>query len=159
MGIDATEIAAINSGNNYFNRFQYFDVDTHNETVYNKVYAIFAKRIAFVLEQCQRVAAAVQNSLRENNFTIVLSGDHSSALGTMSGVKAHDPKKRLGVVWIDAHADLHSPFTTPSGNVHGMPLAAALGEDNLENQKNEVTVHTQNIWRRLKNIGTEGPNY
>lgn len=157
MGIDAIEIAAINSGNKYFTRFDYCDVDTDNESVYNKVKAKFAKRIAFVQEQCQRVSDAVHNSLQEGNFTIVLSGDHSSALGTISGVKANFPEKRLGVVWIDAHADLHSPFTTPSGNVHGMPLAAALGIDNSENQKNEVPKETENTWTQLKNIGTEGP--
>lgn len=156
MGIDAIEIAAINSGNNYFTRFQYSDVETHNKTVYNKVNVKYAKRIAFVNEQCQRVSRTVQNSLKKDNFTIVLSGDHSSSLGTISGIKANYPEKRLGVVWIDAHADLHSPYTTPSGNVHGMPLAAALGEDNSENQINEVTQHTQNIWKQLKNIGTEG---
>jgi arginase len=157
MGIDAIEIAAINSGNNYFTRFDYCDVDTDNESVYNKVKAKFAKRIAFVQEQCQRVSTSVQDSLQKDHFTIVLSGDHSSALGTISGVKANFPEQRLGVVWIDAHADLHSPFTTPSGNVHGMPLAAALGIDNSENQTNEVPGDTQKIWEQLKNIGTEGP--
>ena len=155
MGVDAIEVAAINVGNNYFTRFDYSDVETHNETVYNKVNAIFAKRIAFVHEQCKRVSVAVQNALKDNHFTVVLSGDHSSALGTISGIKANYPEKRLGVVWIDAHADLHSPFTTPSGNVHGMPLAAALGEDNLDNQSNEVTEHTEGVWEDLKNIGTK----
>ncbi|MDB4439073.1 arginase [bacterium] len=157
MGIDAIEIAAINSGNNYFNNFPYSDVESHNESIYKKEKALFAKRIEFVREQCQRVSDAVQNSLKEDNFTIVISGDHSSALGTLSGVKANYPKKRMGVVWIDAHADIHSPFTTPSGNIHGMPLAAALGKDNLDNQVNEVTDHTQSIWKQLKNIGVEGP--
>lgn len=157
MGIDAIEIAAINSGNNYFARFPFTDVESHNESIYNKVNAIFAKRIANVVEQCQRVSDAVKNSLSENYFPIVLSGDHSSALGTLSGVKAQYPDKRVGAIWIDAHADLHSPFTTPSGNVHGMPLAAALGEDNLKNKRNGVTDHTQKIWTQLKNIGVEGP--
>jgi arginase len=60
------------------------------------------------------------------------------SLGTISGIKAVYPTKSFGVVWIDAHADLHSPYTSPSGNIHGMPLSAALGEDNLDCQINEI---------------------
>lgn len=154
MGIDALEIAAINAGNNYFNRFPYLDVATDNESVYAKVVVQFAKRITHVVEQCTRVSAAVKSVLDEGHFPIVLSGDHSSALGSLSGVKAHDPAKRLGVVWIDAHADLHSPYTTPSGNVHGMPLAAALGIDNLDYRVNEVSSASVRQWEKLKKVGT-----
>ncbi len=156
MGIDAIEVAAINANNDYFTRFKYIDLDTDNETVYNKVNALFAKRIEKVREQCERVSDAVEKSLNDGNFTIVLSGDHSSALGTISGVKAAFPNDHIGVVWIDAHSDLHSPFTTPSGNVHGMPLAAALNNDNIEYQINEVSNSTQTIWKHLQNIGIAG---
>ncbi len=157
MGIDAIEIAAINAQNNYFTRFPFVDVRTHNETVYDKVNTTFAKRITHVREQCQRVSDAVEQALSEGYFPVVLSGDHSSALGTLSGIKAHSPKERLGAIWIDAHADLHSPYTSPSGNVHGMPLTAALGIDNQENQINEVVPQTVEEWDRLKNIGIDGP--
>lgn len=157
MGIDAIEIAAINQKNDYFNRYDHLDVETHNESIYNKVQAQYAKRIAFVVEQCNRVAEAVKMTLSENNFPIVLSGDHSSALGTISGVKSAFPDKNLAVIWIDAHADLHSPFTTPSGNVHGMPLAAALNEDNLEDGTNEVASDTREMWEQWKSVGVEGP--
>ncbi len=157
MGIDAIEIAAINQNSDYFIKYPYMDVDTHNETVYNKVKTTFAKRINHVRIQCERVAKAVSDTLILEQFPIVLSGDHSSALGTISGIKAAYPDKRLGVVWIDAHGDLHSPYTSPSGNVHGMPLAAALGEDNTEFLQNVVVDHTLDDWERLKNIGTEGP--
>lgn len=157
MGIDALEVAAINSGNDYFIRFPSLDVETDNESVYSKVKAIFAKRIAFVEEHCERVAEAVKTTIQKKHFPIILSGDHSSALGTVSGVKAAFPEKRVGVVWIDAHADLHSPFTTPSGNVHGMPLAAALAEDNREYQINVVTDGTKAVWEQLKNVAVEGP--
>ena len=132
LGIDAIEIAAINCGSDYFNRYTYCDVETENEVVYEKQKAPFAKRINKVLTVCTRLSEAVKLSLSENNFPLVLSGDHSSALGTISGIKTAFPEKRLGVVWIDAHADIHSPYTTPSGNVHGMPLAAALADDNLD---------------------------
>lgn len=159
MGIDAIEIAAINSDNDYFTRFPFVDVQTHNEAIYNKVKTTFAKRIGFVREQCERVSQALQDALGEQHFPIILSGDHSSALGTMSGIKAHFKNQRLGIVWIDAHADMHSPYTTPSGNVHGMPLAAALGEDNLKNQVNEVTGIAKEEWENMKNIGVPGPKF
>ena len=156
LGIDAIEIAAINKGNQYFNQYEYEDVETHNESVYDKENNSFAKRVMHVLEQCTRVSKAVKKNLEKDFFPLVLSGDHSSALGTISGVKAAFPEKKLGVIWIDAHADLHSPYTSPSGNIHGMPLAAALNMDNLDCQINEVTGDTEKCWKALKNIGVSG---
>ena len=156
LGIDALEIAAINTGNDYFNRYSFVDVPTSNETIYHKNTNTFAKRIEHVAEQCERVAAAVQASLVAGNFPVILSGDHSSALGTISGIKAAFPQKKLGVIWIDAHADMHSPHTSPSGNIHGMPLAAALADDNLECQINQPEPNTVDQWQRMKNIGIPG---
>ncbi len=153
MGIDAIEIAAINQNNDYFNRHLFQDVETHNETIYNKNNNTFAKRIEHVVEQCQRVAEAVCENLTQGFFPIVLSGDHSSALGTISGIKKALPHQQIGVIWLDAHADLHSPFTSPSGNIHGMPLAAALGFDNLDCKINEPGDITIGHWNNLKNIG------
>lgn len=154
MGIDAIEIAAINANNNYFTQFDFEDVDTENESIYNKVKNSFGKRIEHVVQQCTRVSNAVQSNLNNAFFPLVISGDHSSALGTISGIKAAYPNKKLGVVWIDAHADIHSPYTSPSGNVHGMPLAAAMGEDNLDCKINTITKETKTFWEAMKNIGT-----
>ncbi len=152
LGVDAVEIAAINQKNDFFNRFAHEDVVTENESIYNKENNSFAKRIDSVLNQCMRVANHVKVNLQENRFPLVLSGDHSSALGSISGVKAAFPKKRVGVIWIDAHADIHSPYTSPSGNIHGMPLAAAIADDNLDYQVNDVSRTTQELWERMKNI-------
>lgn len=157
MGPDAIEIAAINQENHYFNRYPSVDVKSHNESVYDKVKANFAKRIGFVLEQCNRVVNSVNETITEGFFPVVLSGDHSSAMGTIAGVKKTYPDQRLGVIWIDAHADLHSPFTSPSGNVHGMPLAASLGFNNTQHQINRVSEGTQALWEQMKNIGIDGP--
>lgn len=157
MGIDAIEIAAINKNNNYFNQFEYSDVSTANESIYNKVNNSFAKRIGSVLTQCTRLSNQVKVTLQEKTFPIVLSGDHSSALGTISGVKAAYSKQTVGVVWIDAHSDIHSPYTSPSGNIHGMPLAAALSNDNLDFQINQVSRETSDLWERMKNIGVREP--
>ena len=156
MGVDAIEIAAINQNNDFFNRFEFEDVKTHNETIYAKVHNSFAKRIEHVCEQCTRVCDSVQNSIRKGYFPLVFSGDHSSALGTISGIKTAMPEKTLGVIWIDAHADLHSPYTSPSGNIHGMPLAAAMADDNLACQINDITGNTKKYWEAMKNIGLPG---
>jgi arginase len=153
MGIDAMEIAAINRGDDYFNRHHYVDVETHNETIYNKFTSSVAKRIEHVYQQCERVCMAVSNAYRQGNFPIVLSGDHSSALGTIAGIRHAHPGKTIGVIWLDAHADIHSPYTSPSGNVHGMPLAAALKLDNLNHKVNEVEEDVKWYWERMKSLG------
>lgn len=157
LGIDALEIAAINQTNDFFHRHLFQDIVTHNETIYQKNTNSFAKRIEHVAEQCKRVCDAVSTALLQNYFPIVLSGDHSSALGTISGIKKAHPNKKLGVVWIDAHADIHSPYTSPSGNIHGMPLAAALSFDHKHLQVNEISEDTIHYWNVLKSIGTTDP--
>ncbi|WP_408046433.1 arginase [Tenacibaculum crassostreae] len=156
MGIDAIEIAAINKKSNYFDSFEFEDVITENESIYNKVNNSFAKRIDSVFNQCKRLSNHVKVNLQEGKFPVVISGDHSSALGTISGVKAAYPTQKVGVVWIDAHGDLHTPYTSPSGNIHGMPLGAAIGDDNLDYQINDVSRETIELWDRMKNIGILG---
>ena len=156
LGIDAMEIAAINSDNNYFNHHNFEDVPTENETIYNKKKNAFGKQIKSVYSQCDRLANHVKTNLDNNKFPLVLSGDHSSGLGSISGVKAAYPDKTLGVIWIDAHADLHSPYTSPSGNTHGMPLAAAIHDDNLDCQINTPGADTVEYWNKMKNIGVDG---
>lgn len=156
LGVDAIEIAAINLGSDYFNQFPFEDVKTHNESIYDKCNSTVAKRIEHVVEQCVRVNNSIQKNIADY-FPIVLSGDHSSALGTISGIKSAFPEQNVGVVWIDAHADLHSPYTSPSGNIHGMPLAAALANDNLECKSNEVKDDTLKYWEKMKKIGYKGP--
>lgn len=156
LGIDAIEIAAINKNSDYFNKFDFEDLETSNESIYNKNRSSSAERIEHVVKQCTRVCYAVKKNLQNNYFPIVLSGDHSSALGTVSGIKSAFPEKSIGVFWIDAHADLHSPYTSPSGNIHGMPLSAALGEDNLNCKSNVITSETQQHWEDMKNIGCKG---
>ncbi len=157
MGIDAIEIAAINLENNFFNKHSHIDIKTHNETIYNKTKNTFAKRINFVCQQCERLREEVKNELQKGFFPLILSGDHSSALGTLSGIQMANPKKVIGVIWLDAHADIHSPYSTPSGNIHGMPLAAALAFDNKEFSKNNVSRSTENDWLRMKNMGSKSP--
>ena len=84
-----------------------------------------ARFLPEIKEACERVARRVAGAAREGRVPVVLGGDHSVALGTLGGLaSARGPG---GVLWLDAHGDLNTPETSPSGNVHGMPLAAALG--------------------------------
>lgn len=83
-----------------------------------------AKYLAHIAQTCARLARRVAKIVADGGFPIVLGGDHSIAAGTVSGIAK---KRKVGVVWIDAHSDINTPATSPSGNVHGMPLAALLG--------------------------------
>ena len=78
-----------------------------------------------ILETCKHVADEIERARNDGLVPLVLGGDHSIAMGTLGGMAASGPG---GVLWLDAHGDLNTPETTPSGNVHGMPLAAALGQ-------------------------------
>jgi arginase len=78
---------------------------------------------------CARLADRVEAGLEAGTFPLVLGGDHSQAVGTITGLSRYWRKrgKRVGVVWVDAHTDMNTPDSTSSGNIHGMPLAALLG--------------------------------
>ena len=82
------------------------------------------KYIDCIVPMSRRVAGAVATSIQSGHLPIVLGGDHSLSLGSIRGAAKH---KRIGVLWVDAHADFNTPETTPSGNIHGMPLAALCG--------------------------------
>jgi arginase len=84
-----------------------------------------ARFLREIIETCERVAVRVAEAERQGWFPLVLGGDHSIAVATMGGMAS--VRRPGGVIWLDAHGDLNTPVTTPSGNVHGMPLAAALG--------------------------------
>ena len=86
-----------------------------------------ARFLSQIKETCERIARAVARAVGEDRTPIVLGGDHSIALGTLGGMASVHGTG--GAIWFDAHGDLNTPATTPSGNVHGMPLGAALGRD------------------------------
>jgi arginase len=93
-----------------------------------------AKYLAEIADACKDLGAMVEKTLEENQVPIVLGGDHSIAAGSLSGVASHFKKKekRIGLIWLDAHGDINTPESSPSGNVHGMPLAAAMGYGAME---------------------------
>jgi arginase len=87
------------------------------------------KYLAEIRSACEDLAIEVQRILEANQLPLILGGDHSIAIGSIAGAAAYCRKRgqSLGLIWFDAHADMNTPETTPSGNIHGMPLSALLG--------------------------------
>ncbi len=157
LGIDAIKVAALNKYSRYFSRNQTVSIETENQLLLEDIETPWAKRIKGLSKIYERTCNQVNKTISENEFPIILAGDHSTAGGTIAGIKKAHPTKRLGVVWIDAHADLHSPYTTPSGNIHGMPVATALGIDNLAHKVRDIEGETLLEWEKLKATGVVGP--
>jgi len=90
---------------------------------------VHAKYLPQIAAACTALAAIVAQALANHRVPLVLGGDHSVAIGTMSGVAGHfrGHNQAAGLIWLDAHADMNTPESSPSGNIHGMPLACILG--------------------------------
>jgi arginase len=153
LGIGALKVVSRKAADGFFGRYERFEVLHQNDLLDEPVQFDFAKRIGGLSQVYQNTVDIINHVYTEGDFPLVLSGDHACAAGTIAGIKKAHPDKRLGVIWIDAHADLHTPYTTPSGNMHGMPLAIALGTNNLESQVNEPDPAAAEMWEELKEIG------
>jgi len=153
LGIDAMKIASIKSKSKYFTKYPIIVIPDDNMDLYEDIQFDKAKRIDEIIKVYKNVSNSVKDTITQGNYPVVLAGDHSSAGGTIAGVKMANPDKRLGVIWIDAHADLHSPYTSPSGNMHGMPLSTALDSDNIKHSVKELSDEVISQWNQLKNIG------
>lgn len=94
--------------------------------------SIKSKHLEEIRAICEGLAAEVEGALKAERTPIVLGGDHSIAMGTISGVSSYyrNRQEKMGLVWVDAHADLNTPDTSPTGNIHGMPLSVVLGMGN-----------------------------
>ncbi|EMS34107.1 Arginase [Mariniradius saccharolyticus AK6] len=157
LGIDALKIASLDKTSDFFTRFDPINVPDANNFLWKGNKHPHAKYIDGVYQVLKNVYSTIESLRLEKIFPIVLAGDHSTAAGTIMGIKAADPDKRLGVIWIDAHADLHTPYTTPSGNMHGMPLAMCIQTDNKDCQVNNPIPETINYWEKIKKIGGVSP--
>lgn len=153
LGPAAIRTAGFNKNNPLLSKFPYRIVKTENELLYSAVTTPYAKHITALTRIYERTCNEVSEVLLNHAFPLIIAGDHSTAGATIAGIKKTYPDKRLGVIWIDAHADLHSPHTTPSGNLHGMPLATALALDNLECKINTIVNETKEGWEKLKQTG------
>jgi len=156
LGPEAIMTAARKIDNLFFGKYPLIHIQDANEMLDMEVKFPFAKRIEGLVKVFDSVSSEVKNTLDNGDFPFVIAADHGSAGGTIAGVKAAYPNKRLGVVWIDAHGDLHTPYTTPSGNMHGMPLATALNEDNTPSAKNTLSDAEVKLWEELKTMKTSG---
>lgn len=89
-----------------------------------------ARYLPQIAHTCERLAAIVEKTAGEGRVPLVLGGDHSAAIGSVSGMARHFRKqqRKTGLIWIDAHADMNTPESSPSGNIHGMPLACLIGQ-------------------------------
>lgn len=157
LGVGAIKTASLNKGSNFFSKYPSKVVPTLNESLFTAVETPTAKHIHEVRLMLERTCEAVSASFSNGFLPIVLAGDHSTAAGTICGIKKAQPDKRIGVVWIDAHADFHTPYTSPSGNMHGFPLAMVAAIDNKECKINEPGDKTIQQWEGIKNIGLDGP--
>lgn len=161
MGADAIRMAAHKAGSAFFARHTAIRLPDRNELLADKNHNAgcqHVKRLRYILENCLTVCNTVTDALEAGEFPLVLSADHSSATGTIAGIRQAYPQERLGVIWIDAHSDMHSPYTTHSGNMHGMPLGAALGLDTLARDllgetPNPLPPEDQRRWNHLKELG------
>ena len=113
----------------------------------------FAKNVERVSKVLNNLSEAIKTTLLSEDFgnkpLLVFSGDHSNAAGTIMGIHEAYPSKRIGVVWIDAHADLHTPKTSPSGNMHGMPLGMLLKHETEIQGKRKLEEKEQSLWNEL----------
>ncbi len=155
MGMSALRVAAWKNGSDLFGHAEESILRDENDVLYEDDNTPNAHHIDGLIRFESDLAYEVYKFLRSNIFPMVIGGDHSIAIGSVSGTKMAFPNERIGVIWIDAHADLHSPWTTPSGNVHGMPLSLLM---NIEKKgRNKPRVFTMDTWDRLRKIGMSGP--
>ena len=154
LGPGAMRVVDQQRQNFIFGKYPNIYVKDQNDLLDQPTDLMWGKRANGLAKVYEEVAKVVKSARKKNNqFLIVLAADHGSAGGTIAGLKMANPSKRLGVLWVDAHGDLHTPYTTPSGNMHGMPLATALNEDNLQEKANDVKDETAQYWNQMKNVG------
>ncbi len=121
------------------------------DKIHEKPTTLFARNIQYLTKVCEIIRDNVHVTLTNKKFPFVIAGDHSTAAGTIAGIKKFIGDKKLGVIWVDAHVDAHSPYSTPSGNMHGMPLGVALGLGIIEGDPgpNLPDAEVVKDWRNL----------
>ncbi len=157
LGISALKVADQNQNASFFKDYTPKLISVRNDYLYKEEKTPSALRVAGIYEVYKNLADQLVKTIRDNKFPIILAGDHSTAGGTIAGLKMANPERKLGVIWVDAHADLHSPYTSPSGNVHGMPLACSLNEDNRACECKSPNEQSIQNWNQMKNLGGLAP--
>ena len=157
LGIDSILIEASKRMKSFFIETPSIKISDKNQFLFKETKYKWAKYAGPLIDVYKDISEKIENQLANNKYPIIFSGDHSNAYGSICGLKKFYPNEDLGIIWIDAHADLHSPYTTPSGNIHGMPLAMALNEDNFKFEIGDVDDETVKVWDQLKKINNVFP--
>ena len=156
LGVEALKAVAIAQDSDFFWEHERDSVAVGEPLLYPHNLYDYARYIDQVTDVVKKTAESVAGALKAGCFPVVLAGDHSTAVGSIAGVINAYPDAKIGVIWIDAHTDLNSPFTTTSGNVHGMSLAAVCGIDNYENKRQDVDEETTRLWENMKELAGAG---
>lgn len=156
LGPESIRVAARKLGSELFKMHDVHVLNNFNDCLDVENQFTYAKHIDVLVKVFENISIVVSEALKQGDFPIVVAADHASAGGTIAGIKNAYPENRIGAIWIDAHGDLHSPYTTPSGNMHGMPLTTVIGDDNLPCQINMLDAQTIRYWEKLKNVGFAG---
>ncbi len=155
LGPKAVKLEAEQKKLNLFGESDWIVVDSQNQNTLAVQKTPYAKNIEILLPAMELLSETVEKTLASNYFPLIFSGDHSNAIGAVSGFKNHYSEKSVGLIWVDAHFDLHSPYTTPSGNIHGMAVNALIDQDNLTLRKNNPTSISEELWKKLKQLGSQ----
>jgi len=124
----------------HFASLKNFGMTLHWENILKPSSEPVKDKLDLIKVQCQKLADETSSLVKEKKFFIVMGGDHTAAIGTWSGVKSALQTQALGLIWIDAHLDSHTPKTTQTGNIHGMPLACLLNEGDISLTHLKVSV-------------------
>lgn len=156
--IEALVDSCIQRGSDYFKKYPAEVILDENSCYKDGTKYKYAKFIDKVTLVIQRLAQRVKELRVDGFFPIIIAADHSTSAGTMAGLRLAHNNDEIGVVYIDAHADLHTPYTTPSGNLHGMPLAIASSIDNIESKINNITNEESKYWNNIKGVSGAKPS-
>lgn len=150
LGIEAVQLAASRRDSDIFEKFPTHWIEDESK---DEDMPPFAHNIPKFPHLYNQIAGEIGRVVLDEGFPVIIAGDHANAGGTIAGLRMAYPEKRLGVIWIDAHGDLHTPYTTPSGNLHGMPLGMSLGLGKTPTSKNVLDPETAEYWDKLMRFG------
>jgi len=150
LGPDAVMTAAKHMGLSFLDKIDAVELEPEETGAEDRNRFPLARHIDSIINATESNYKAVYEACRNGFTPLIFSGDHSNAIGCISGVMDAFAGKQTGVIWVDAHLDLHSPFTTPSGNIHGMALNALLGDNNTQEQVNQPDAEILEKWALLK---------
>ena len=108
LGVEAIKVAAMDFMSNFFIHFPSERIPNENKLLYEPIESPYAKRVKGVYSMYEKVSKSVSETIKNSFLPVIISGDHSIAGATIAGIKMAKPKSKLGVIWIDAHADLHN---------------------------------------------------